>query len=330
MRAAEMLCAMIRCPNILSRMQVGGRSAKCSFDLETTPFAWCAGNDGRTFAPCPLKPLVRGLLYTRPELTKLWGYDGYQAFSKGVFTPRGSRTIVLFVTRRKQQSLTAYVDHLDGDLLHWEGEKGHGNDFRIARSAENGEEIHLFYRDVHHTPFRYYGQILLTRYIERQDRPSKFEFELLHNMSVADDLDVHQRDLADLPVTERLQITKARVGQGRFREHLVQLWKGCAVSGVERADLVRASHIKPWRLSSNEERLDPSNGLLLLPQYDHLFDGGYISFDDDGRMMQSPVIEDVSLAVLGVGTDPKLRRITDEHREYLAFHRSHLFVRRSA
>ncbi|MCC6242249.1 MAG: HNH endonuclease, partial [Gemmatimonadaceae bacterium] len=227
--------------------------------------------------PFDLTPLERGCLYTRPELAALWGYAGYQAFARGVFTPQGARTIVLFVTREKQQGLTAYLDALVGDHLTWEGEKKHQSDARIARAAESGESIHLFFRDVHHTPFRYHGQVLLTQFTSQREGPSRFEFQLLHDLSAFDDLSVHESELAPLAETEREQVTKARVGQGQFRERLLSLWRGCAVTGVARPDLVRASHIKPWRMSNNEERLDPSNGLLLLPQYDHLFDAGFIS-----------------------------------------------------
>ncbi len=277
--------------------------------------------------PFDLTPLERGCLYTRPELAALWGYAGYQAFARGVFTPQGTRMIVLFVTREKQQGLTAYVDALVGDHLTWEGETKHQSDERIANAAESGESIHLFYRDVHHTPFRYHGQVLLTHYRARRDDPSRFEFQLLHDLSAFDDLSVHESELAPLAETEREQVTKARVGQGQFRERLLSLWRGCAVTGVARPDLVRASHIKPWRMSNNEERLDPSNGLLLLPQYDHLFDAGFISFDDDGRLLDSPVLGTIPASVLGFERGARLRRITDDNRKFLEFHRSRLFLR---
>jgi hypothetical protein len=277
--------------------------------------------------PFDLTPLQRGGLYTRPELASLWGYAGYQAFARGVFTPQGARTIVLFVTREKQTGFTAYEDSLVGDRLRWEGEKSHATDLRITHAAESGESIHLFYRDVHHTPFRYHGQILLTRFSERHDGPSRFEFQVLHDLSALDDLTVHATELSSLNVTEREQVSKARIGQGRFRDRLLQLWKGCAVTGVDRADLVRASHIKPWRMCSNEERLDPHNGLLLLPQYDHLFDAGYISFDDDGRLLESPAIVDITPAVLGFARGARLRLVSDAHREFLDFHRKRLFLR---
>jgi predicted restriction endonuclease len=198
---------------------------------------------------------------------------------------------------------------------------------RIANAAESGESIHLFF-DVHHTPFRYHGQVLLTHFRARRDGPSRFEFQLLHDLKVPSTI-----------IRTRIRTGAARrngaragdqgaVGQGQFRsERLLSLWRGCAVTGVARPDLVRASHIKPWRMSNNEERLDPSNGLLLLPQYDHLFDAGFISFDDDGRLLDSPVLDGIPPSVLGFERGARLRRITDEHRKFLEFHRSRLFLR---
>ena len=45
-----------------------------------------------------------------------------------------------------------------------------------------------------------------------------------------------------------------------------------------------ASHCKPWRDASNEERLDGENGLLLTPSIDHLFGRGFIAFEDTGAL----------------------------------------------
>jgi hypothetical protein len=92
--------------------------------------------------------------------------------------------------------------------------------------------------------------------------------------------------------TEREALIKARVGQGRFRAELEAVWDNkCAVSGYLTRELLRASHIKPWRESAGEERLDPNNGLLLAAHLDALFDAGLISFRDDGSMMISDRID---------------------------------------
>lgn len=275
--------------------------------------------------PFDLSPLVIGRLYARPELAALWGYAGHQAIGKGVFTPRGGGYIVLFVTRQKQRSLPQYQDFLSGDYLHWEGEAGHSNDARVASAPSKGEEIHLFYRDIHHTPFRYFGPLHLVNFVHETTRPSRAIFRLVHDLSSADDLVTHRPELEVVPETERQQLVKARLGQGEFRERVLGYWRSCAVTEIPNPDLLRASHIKPWRDSSNQERLDPFNGLLLLPQYDHLFDRGYITFDDRGALIPSPAITTLPAERLGIDFGASLRRVEDGHLQYLEFHRNEIF-----
>jgi putative restriction endonuclease len=65
--------------------------------------------------------------------------------------------------------------------------------------------------------------------------------------------------------TTRDSVIKSRLGQGEYRRNLIEVWGGCSVTGCKTIEILRASHIKPWRFSSNSERLDPYNGLLLLP-----------------------------------------------------------------
>jgi hypothetical protein len=89
-----------------------------------------------------------------------------------------------------------------------------------------------------------------------------------------------------IKATIKTQLIQARIGQGHFRDNLLKLWNGaCAITGCTVKHILRASHIKPWKDSSNEERLDPYNGLLLTANLDALFDKHLISFDDDGRML---------------------------------------------
>lgn len=91
-----------------------------------------------------------------------------------------------------------------------------------------------------------------------------------------------------LTATERDALVSARIGQGSFRTAVLALWeKRCAVTGCATLEAIRASHIKPWRLATNEERLDPRNGLPLVATLDALFDAGLIAFGDDGKMLVS-------------------------------------------
>jgi hypothetical protein len=105
---------------------------------------------------------------------------------------------------------------------------------------------------------------------------------------------------AEIPETTRQQIVLARRGQGEFKRRVMEIERACRITGVNRVEHLRASHCKPWRDSNNEERLDGENGLLLTPNADHLFDRGFIGFDDNGDVLVSPVAHRESLARLGV------------------------------
>jgi putative restriction endonuclease len=105
---------------------------------------------------------------------------------------------------------------------------------------------------------------------------------------ILEDIEAHQDESKSLEKTERESIVKSRIGQGLFRDRVVELWGSCSVTGLGNLSLLRASHIKPWRDSTNQERLDPMNGLLLQPTLDHLFDLGLISFDETGAVLFSP------------------------------------------
>jgi hypothetical protein len=121
--------------------------------------------------------------------------------------------------------------------------------------------------------------------------------------------------------TDRNALIKQRVVQGRFRLLLLQAWHGaCSVTGASDASMLIASHIKPWRICEDGERLDPCNGLLLSPNLDRAFDKGYISFADDGSVLIQPGRAE-SLRDFGIHTGIRLRKLDDRHRRYLAEHR---------
>jgi hypothetical protein len=92
---------------------------------------------------------------------------------------------------------------------------------------------------------------------------------------------------------------------------------------------LRASHIKPWRdATSHEERLDGDNGLLLTPSVDHLFDRGFISFENGGRLLVSPVAHQDSLARMGVPIKgvTNVGVFSEDQRRYLEYHRNEVFL----
>jgi putative restriction endonuclease len=133
------------------------------------------------------------------------------------------------------------------------------------------------------------------------------------------------KDVA-IPDTEREALIKARRGQGRFREAVRSIERACRVTRVDRMEHLIASHIKPWRDCSNDERLDGENGFLLTPTIDHLFDKGFISFEKDGRLIVSPVADPLSLTRMGVNGEAKLNvgTFSDGQRKFLEYHRDSL------
>ncbi len=102
-----------------------------------------------------------------------------------------------------------------------------------------------------------------------------------------------------IPETEKQQLVLSRRGQGKFRDNVSRIETHCRVTGVNRPEHLIASHCKPWRDSDNAERLDGENGLLLTPSIDHLFDRGFISFENGGELLVSPVAHVVSLRKVG-------------------------------
>lgn len=133
---------------------------------------------------------------------------------------------------------------------------------------------------------------------------------------------------AAIPETDRIALIRARMGQGRFKENVSRIETRCRLTHVSNPVHLIASHIKPWRESSNEERLAAGNGLLLTPSIDHLFDRGFISFDDSGETLISPVADSDSLRRMGVNVDapPRVGSFNTDQRYFLQHHRSSIFL----
>lgn len=124
------------------------------------------------------------------------------------------------------------------------------------------------------------------------------------------------------PRTESEVMSLARIGQGRFRDDLERRWGvRCAVTGLEGRALLRASHIQPWCDSSDRERLDPDNGLLLAVHIDVLFDNGLISFADDGAMLLSTTLSATTRQILGIDRALSIEGLSEGNRRYLTSHR---------
>ncbi|WP_081057580.1 HNH endonuclease [Burkholderia diffusa] len=137
-----------------------------------------------------------------------------------------------------------------------------------------------------------------------------------------------QSYIKSLSETEREAAIKARVGQGPFRQGLIERWDGrCAVSDFSMTELLIASHIKPWSLCETPaERLGAANGLLLSPNLDRLFDRGFIGFSPENfKIVLSPQLKDGFARQLNVDRHMAIRKKSfDDLHPFLAWHLENL------
>jgi putative restriction endonuclease len=154
--------------------------------------------------------------------------------------------------------------------------------------------------------------------------------------SSGDELDAWEHRLerqietdASVKETEREALIRARRGQGLFKQRVAAIESNCRITSVNNLVHLVASHRKPWRDSTHDERLNGENGLLLTPSIDHLFDRGFIGFEDSGRLIISPVAHRPSLARMGIETDKAINvgGFTEGQREFLEFHRNSVLLR---
>jgi hypothetical protein len=125
-------------------------------------------------------------------------------------------------------------------------------------------------------------------------------------------------------------VVKRRVGQSEFRALLASNdGMACHISGLAHKRLLIASHIVPWSKATGEEKTDPDNGLLLAVNWDAVFDKGFISFDDLGKVIISDELDDDSACQLGIDKNARLREglLTPKRLAYLKRHREEIFER---
>ncbi|WP_312471234.1 HNH endonuclease [Neobacillus sp.] len=127
----------------------------------------------------------------------------------------------------------------------------------------------------------------------------------------------------EITETEKEQIIKSRIGQSAFKMSLLAIEKKCRLCGVHDERFLVASHIKPWSQSNSRERLDVNNGLLLCPNHDALFDKGYISFDDGGKVMISDSLEEATKVFLNINETMNIW-MNEGQQHYMQWHRNNV------
>ena len=138
-----------------------------------------------------------------------------------------------------------------------------------------------------------------------------------------------EEEINDRGITtrEKEKLIKARVGQGIYREKLLEECPFCPFTLVNDERLLIASHIKPWAKSDDKEKIDPKNGFMFTPTYDKLFDRGFITFADDKSLIVSPWLSPMNQKRLSIYTGKLIDKLNldEKRKKYLKYHRENIF-----
>jgi predicted restriction endonuclease len=220
---------------------------------------------------------------------------------------------------RSEKTVKNYLGAINGSISNWLQNAGlsdnriteYNNPNDFYKMAEKAKRLAIFQernekgKGMYNAALKLYGDFLA-------DTASN---------ALSEDINQIEQDQT-LTITEKAILVNTRVGQGQYRKSLIDYWGGCTVTGYKNPRFLVASHIKPWRVSNNQERIDPHNGLLLLPNLDKAFDQGYISFNHKGRIQLSEQLE--TPQTLGVDQDMRITLET-HHQGYLAYHRECIY-----
>lgn len=169
----------------------------------------------------------------------------------------------------------------------------------------------------------YLGAITVDINLVREGGMSERFVELKEELMDAEDRLIRGR--SDLGPTEKRALTLARRGQGFFKNEVSLIEHGCRLTGLTDRRHLRASHIKPWSESNDSERLNGSNGLLLSPHIDHLFDQGFLSFCRDGRVLRSPRLNEEVEGKWHLDLKVNVGKFTRRQDMFLEYHRDAVF-----
>jgi len=130
-----------------------------------------------------------------------------------------------------------------------------------------------------------------------------------------------------IPERKKTTLIQARIGQGQYRLDVIEQCPYCPFTMVNDERLLIASHIKPWNKSDDKEKVDPKNGFMFTPTFDKLFDRGFITFDDNKKLIVSPWLSPMNQKRLGIYTGKNIGMLPlDEKRiKYLKYHREYVF-----
>jgi hypothetical protein len=305
----------------------------------------------------PHKILSVGDKYSKKDLAELLGQPNLAKVREGIARCASSSATLFFVDLEKlgKEQRFHFNDFFQEDFFHWDSQTTqHIHTPTIKQIVKGDLTPHLFVRVVQKIknvtqPFIYCGRLVFDTHEEGTSKPVHM---LFHNI----DYDDHTTndDLIDIYLwkpskagretqskinrqgvitpnrarkyrkpneTERKGLVTSRVGQGYYRQKIIERWEGkCPVSGMSIIPILIASHIVPWSQSNDEEKLDVNNGILLSPNVDALFDKCLISFKNDGSILISGKISIEDRVALGLNHTIKIP-VSERMTPYLERHR---------
>jgi len=254
----------------------------------------------------------------------------------------------IFIISSVTGNLHGYKDQWENeDVFSYTGE-GQIGDMKFERGnlalrdhLKKGKRVFLF-NQVEKSYVKFESELELIDYDffigsdkEKNDRVAiKFFFKrtginLKYNLektslSIIDDhQSLYHRNIPN--ITERKGLVTSRVGQRAYRKSILFRWNyKCAVTNYSEKQILIASHIVPWKNSSNDERLDVNNGILLSPTYDALFDQSLISFENNGKIILSECLSNSNYYEIGITGKESIKNFSTENYTYLARHRKTL------
>ena len=291
----------------------------------------------------PHKILSVGDKYSKKDLAEILGQPNLAKVREGIARCASSSATLFFVDLEKlgKEQRFHFNDFFQEDFFHWDSQTTQNIDTPTIQQIVKGDLTpHLFVRVVQKIknvtqPFIYCGRLVFDTHEEGTSKPVHM---LFHNI----DYDDHTTndDLIDIYLwkpskagretqsklnrqgvispnrarkyrkpneTERKGLVTSRVGQGYYRQKIIERWEGeCPVSGLSIIPILIASHIVPWSQSNDEEKLDVNNGILLSPNVDALFDKHLISFENDGLILISDKVSREDRDALGVSESMRI------------------------
>jgi hypothetical protein len=191
---------------------------------------------------------------------------------------------------------------------------------KYAPLKENGDGREFYLTELPE-PFAKELEKLIGNEVDAKVAQLMDEIDLLSEVPVDTALEEALIGRTDIGPTTKSQLVKSRRGQGIFKSNVRLNEKGCRVTGITNIKHLIASHIKPWSESTDTEKLNGCNGLLLAPHVDHLFNNGMIGFRDNGDLIISSRLDGEILRAWKIDGVLNVGKFKEEQKEFLGYHR---------